>query len=308
MYRKIFSYRKIESINRKYIERKIEYDILELSWPAEFKTPFDNNNTAYAIHYMPKLNRRNRSIILIPGLHSSANFERGVARGLAKSGFDAFVYILPYHMMRTPKGYSNGAIYLSTQFELSGGAFLQTVKETRALADITPGEEKGLFGISLGGIISHILMGIDNRFTAGVTVSSGGNINRVLWTGLIGWAIKRELKRRGATERDYINIQKRFKSFLDDVRKGNWRKPDYPWFLFDPLTYAHLNHPRNILMFNGLFDLVIPLKSILELKNALGCRNFVILPSGHLTMLPFSIYIYFYLRDFFINWDDKIKN
>ncbi len=307
MFKEIFKYKKIKKTKKRLLEKKWDYDIMELLWDSPIKTKFEENNTCYSLVYRPKLRRRERSIILIPGLRSSVFYEKGMARIFAKSGFDAYIYILPYHLKRTPSGYKNGELYLSSKLELSGDAFFQSITEVMALADITPGREKGLFGISLGGILTHILMGIDDRFTGGVTVSAGGNINRILWTGLLGWVVKREVKRRGATEKDYRETLKKFDDFLRDIRKGNWREPDYPWFLIDPLTYAHLNHPRNVLMFNGLFDPIIPLKSIFELKNDIGTHFFVLLPAGHFSILLFCFYIFLSSIDFFIKWDRAVR-
>jgi hypothetical protein len=299
MYRKIFRYKKIDRLNKRYLRRGREYDVIELSWPSALKTLYEENNTAYALQYRPKLNRRGKSVVILPGLRSRAFCEKGIATSLAKAGFDSFVYILPYHMKRTPDGYKNGELFLSTNLPLSGSAFLQTIKEIRALGDFCPGKEIGLFGISLGAVIMHILMGIDDRFSAGIAISSGGNINRVLWEGFVGIAIKRLLKGRGVTDTDYIDTLKKFNEFLRDFRKDGWRRPDFPWFIIDPLTYSHLNYPRKVVMVNGICDPIIPLQSVFELSRALGNPPLILLPAGHLLMYPFYVFLLFYTRDFF---------
>lgn len=299
MYRKLFKYRHPQKIYRKLLGKKRDYDILELSWSSALKTKYEENNKSYAILYRPKRNRRNKSIIVVPGLRSTALCERGISIFLAKNGFDCYIFVLPYHHKRTPEGYKNGELFLSTDLFLSGSALLQSIKEIRTLADFCEGERVGIVGVSLGGFLTHILMGVDNRFKAGIAISSGGNLNRILWEGFVGIAIKRLLRKSGVTDSDYLKILERFKTFIEDAINDNWRKPDFPWFLIDPLTYAHLNQPRNIVMFNGIIDPVIPMKAVLELWDAMGKPKLFLIPAGHLLVYPFYLLIIFYSINFF---------
>lgn len=299
MYRKLFKYNYPQKIYKKFLSGKSDYDILELSWSSAFKTKYEENNRSYSILYRPRCMRRNKSVIVVPGLRSTALCERGIAIFLAKNGFDCYIFMLPYHHKRTPRGYKNGELFLSTDLFLSGSALLQSIKEIRALADLCEGEKVGIIGISLGGFLTHILMGVDNRFKAGIAISSGGNLNRILWEGFVGIAIKRLLRGRGVEDRDYIKTLEKFNNFIEDAKRDIWRKPDFPWFLIDPLTYAHLNHPRNVVMFNGIIDPVIPLKAVLGLWSAIGKPKLFLLPAGHLLVYPFYLFIIFYSINFF---------
>ncbi|MCK4225425.1 hypothetical protein KAX29_00875 [candidate division WOR-3 bacterium] len=96
-----------------------------------------------------------------------------------------------------------------------------------------------------------------------------------------------------------FHTKKKFNEFLRDFRKDGWRRPDFPWFIIDPLTYSHLNYPRKVVMVNGICDPVIPLQSVFELRRALGNPPLILLPAGHLLMYPFYVFLLFYTRDFF---------
>ncbi|GAH51181.1 unnamed protein product, partial [marine sediment metagenome] len=87
---------------------------------------------------------------------------------------------------------------------------------------------------------------------------------------------------------DYLRALEEFESFLLKIRKtGSIPEPKWHWFLLDPLTYAFFNKPRKVLMINGLCDLIIPRRSVLELNRALDGLEMLWLPASH-----FTIYIF----------------
>lgn len=61
-------------------------------------------------------------------------------------------------------------------------------------------------------------------------------------------------------------------------------------FLYDPLTYLENLKEKNVLMINGLFDMIIPFYSVLEIKRYLKNCRILWYPGTHLTLkyfLPF---------------------
>jgi hypothetical protein len=143
-------------------------------------------------------------------------------------------------------------------------------------------------------------MGVDERYAAGVSVLGGGNINRMIWQGVMGRGIVRFLHTKGITKRHFFEVLKDYDSFLEEIRRtGEIPEPKWEWYWLDPLTYAHRNNPRNVLMFNGFFDIIIPRSSVIELHRALGEPKLVWLPTGHFTIALFQTMIMKRSLDFF---------
>jgi pimeloyl-ACP methyl ester carboxylesterase len=274
-------------VHRSPVSATSDFKTVEITFPSPVKTDFSENNTVYALHYIPLRKRKGLAIHVLHGWGArEARYEKGVCAALARNGFDSCLLSLPYHMKRTPRGAASGSHFFSTQLERSGHAFQQGVIDARCLGDlmIAEGMKLGCFGMSMGAILLHLLMGVDERFGIGVSVLGGGNINRMVWQGLMGRAIVKFLRTRGVSKRDFYEILEDYKFFLEEIaRTGEIPEPKWEWYLLDPLSYAHRNRPRRVLMFNGYFDPIIPRASVIELHQALGQPKLVWLPTEHFT-------------------------
>jgi len=268
------------------------YCLERVEYPSPLKTPYDENNRAYAFHYIPKQGRRMLAVVKLHGLGvRTIRSEQFFYRILLRSGFDAVLFVLPYHLERTPKGTRSGTYFFSLERERSFNAFRQAVLDLRCLADYLTGRglSLGICGTSLGAILLNTLMGVDGRYEIGVSVSGGGNINRIVWEGLMGRFVKSFLKSRGVKEDHYLDMLEEFRSFLAEIRnRGEIPRPKWEWWLLDPLTFAHLNRPRRVLLFNGLFDLIVPRSCAQELSSALGGVEICWLPASHFSIGLFA--------------------
>jgi len=293
-------------VNRTDLGCSSDYAVQEISFQSPVKTDFIENNTVYALHHIPTGRRKGLCILVLHGWAArKAKYERAVCVSLARHGFDSCLLSLPYHMKRTPPGTSSGKYFFSPQLERSGHAFQQAIIDARCFGDIMSeqGMTLGCFGLSMGAIVLNLLMGVDERFRIGVSILGGGNISRMVWQGVMGRGIVRFLRTKGITKRHFYEVLQDYDAFLEETRRtGDIAEPKWEWYLLDPLTYAHRNSPRRVLMFNGFFDFIIPRASVVELHEALGKPKLIWLPTEHFSVAFFQSMIMKQSLDFFDNY------
>lgn len=299
----VFPKGKVTNYREESFKNFLDIKIDRITFNSTFPLNNPNNDRVVAYHYQTSGKRSTKAIVIIHGWKSiSLIFEKLSAFILAKMGFHTFLFILPFHFDRTPSNSKSGEHYFTLDQHSSSNAFKQTVVDLQNLADIIikKGYIPGIMGSSLGGVALNTLMGIDRRYVCGVSILGGGNIHRIVWEGLLGRFVVAYLKKQGITKKDYIQTLQDFNLFLKQVEKSKTiPAPKFHWFLLDPLTYAPFNHPRKVLMINGLFDMIIPRKSVLELYTALGKPEIVWLPAFHLTILIFTPLILIKIIHFF---------
>ena len=306
MVRDPYVYTFTEEVRKQDLKGTSGYTLKEISFESPVATDFPENNTVYALHHIPTCRRRGLAIVVLHGWGArEARYERGVCVRLARHGFDSCLLSLPYHMKRTPTGTTSGRYFFSTKLERSGHALHQAIIDSRCLGDVMlrEGLSLGCFGMSMGAIVLNLLMGVDERFEVGASVLGGGNINRMIWQGMMGRGIVRFLRTRGITKKDFREVLRDYSAFLERIREtGEIPEPRWEWYYLDPLTYAHRNHPRRVIMFNGFFDLIIPRMSVVELHKALGEPKLVWFPTEHFTIAFFQTMIMRRILEFFSDY------
>lgn len=263
------------------------------NFPSTVKTSYLENNTVYLYLYQPSLKMKAPCVLLIHSwLEKEGGYTEYIAHTLAKNNIVSCVMALPYHMRRAPKGTRSGSLFLTTDIEYSIQSVRQAIIDLRCSLDYLINFEEvdpsriGLVGLSLGAIIMHTLMGVDERIKAGVSILGGGNLNDIVAKGVATIPLIIQGIMKGVRYHHYKRVREDFANFLREVREeGDIErvKPAWEWFLLDPLVYAHLNHPRRVLFINGIFDFVIPMWCVRSLWNALGKPPIIWLPTSHFT-------------------------
>lgn len=161
--------------------------------------------------------------------------------------------------------------------------FAEAVRDARRLLDwletrpeIDP-ERIGVAGISVGSLMACLLHANDPRISASVLALSGGGLSELLYE---------------SHERDVRHFRKRMveKYELDSFDKfQSWVEPYVA--SVDPSNFAAALDPRSVLLISGRFDHVIPPARSQELWAALGQPEWVKLPTGHYTAIPFLWYV-----------------
>lgn len=290
------------------LEEHSGYDVLKLSYKSPVKTIYDENNEVISYVYKPKKECK-RVIILLHYLFEKVRLtQRILSLYFVAHNFCAVQFTLPYHLERTPEGYSSGELFLTSDPHQNFEAYRQAVIDLRVLADFLNFREIdkiGITGISLGALVLNTLMGVDSRFKAGVPIAGGGELHYIVGKGLkkkyVRDAYMKRTKRK-TEEEAFKELDDLFHDYLKRVWKtGIVEEPPEgeEWFLIDPMTYAKFNYPRKILMINGAIDSVMPKKAVLEFREAVGNPPIEWLPSMHTTTALLLPVVFGKMHEFF---------
>ncbi|MCM8829944.1 MAG: alpha/beta hydrolase family protein [Candidatus Omnitrophica bacterium] len=297
-----YQYTKVKEFNYTIKEKVDLYTKGILSFPSAFTSGDILNDTVSVDIFQPRGKENWPAVILLHSLRENRNGPtEWLAKKLVKNGFGAYLLHLPYHINRAGGKNRNGSLFITADVNHSVNAYRQSVIDIMTLCDWLEKREEvtsiGITGLSLGAIILNTVMGIDNRIKAGVSILGGGNIHYIFTRSVVTLPLVIYGIFHGLKIRDYKKVSKDYVRYLREVRKtDDIEKVPCPWlwFLLDPLTYAHLNQPRNVLMVNARFDLIIPYRAALQLWEALGRPEIIWLPSTHITATFFHPTILYY--------------
>lgn len=225
-------------------------------------------------------------VVFLHGLGARRlSFWDSQAAGLAARGFPTLLVCLPHLCERTPPGERQGYAYMSTHARLALPAYEQAVADTRAALDwlltdspCASGGHDGsgrasIVGVSLGALVSVITAALEPRFASVVPMLGGGDLDLVVFRGSYRTPVRRELRDARIRLENRRNARRIYEAYLDEVRRAGSPldvRPDFHFFLFDPLTFASTLRARPVLMVNGILDPVMPRAAALQLWRELG--------------------------------------
>lgn len=316
-----------------YQRRPVDYRILEqkklswahrtfLSFPTNFPTEYEENNTVYVEYYWPIVRddgHPTRPVPLAVFLHGwSGNmyFGRRFARDLAELGLATLLVYQPFQRRRTPPvlkrthGFRPAADQALKVFRLSVIDVRTALDLALSFSDVDP-QRVFIGGVSLGALVGSLVLAVDERFKAGFFLLGGGDLPLIAGRGFITGTLRRraladELKqqiktsletrqipeplRQGQTLYEFLRqLQERgLKAFADAPETAS----------FDPLSYAEQLRGKPILMINARFDRVIPTQATREFWEALGRPLLYRYPVGHFTLALFYRSLRRRVRDF----------
>jgi len=248
--------------------------------PARYK----GNNTAWGEYFCPLGVEHAPLAILLHGMGDlSAIPCKLLARALVKRGLACFILYLVFHSSRMPEGVKNRLPVLTPEEWFEG--YQVSVIDVRQVVDWASSREEinreqiTVMGISFGGFISAIAMGVDRRIKAGVFLVSGGNSEKMMWL-CRSRSFKREYSR---TEAEYNDLQSSYAQYLSEIVEKGFENvnPTRKSFLTDPMTFASCLRERPVLMVNALWDEFIPRKAALDFWEACGKPEIVWYPATH---------------------------
>jgi dienelactone hydrolase len=253
-----------------------------IQFPAGIKTRYIGDNCIRGEYYQPRGADPTPLVILVHGMGDlSAIPCRLLARSFAKRKIACFVLYLVTHSIRVPASMKDRIYDLTADewfetYQLSVTDIRQVIDWASKRPEIDP-HKVAVFGISLGGFLSTIAMGVDRRIKAGVIMVSGGNTEKM------GRSTKHKAYRNQRSEAEYQQIQRSYTDYLTQVAERGFENVIAPQksFLTDPLTYASYLRERPLLMMNAVRDKYIPRDSALDLWQAAGKPNIRWFPTGH---------------------------
>jgi dienelactone hydrolase len=253
-----------------------------IQFPAGIKTHYIGDNCVKGEYYQPQGVHTTPLVILVHGMGDlSAIPCRLLARALAKRKIACFVLYLVTHSVRVPQSMKNRIRVLTADewfeiYQLSVTDIRQVIDWASKRSELDT-REVAVFGISLGGFLSAIAMGIDRRIKAGVIVVSGGNVEKM------ARLTKNKTYQNQRSEEEYQQIQRSYADYLTEVAEKGFENviPPRQSFLTDPLTYASYLRERPVLMMNASRDKYIAQDATLDFWQACGKPTIRWFPTGH---------------------------
>ena len=255
-----------------------------VDFPTAHSNSYPEQNTALGQYYQPLGVSPVPLVILVHGMGDlSLTPLKLLARALADRGIASFILQLVLHSSRHPEVIHQRFPNLTSEEWLEANR--TSVIELRQIADWAKTraeineKQLALLGISLGGFISAIAMGLDHRFGAGVLIVTGGNSAKIAHLSRLA-GIRRGYQR---TEAEYREMQRQYLDYLDEVveRGPENVSPLNQHYLTDPLTYAHFLKGRPVLMLNARWDEAVPRESTLDFWEASGRPEISWFPASH---------------------------
>jgi len=259
-----------------------------LHYAVQFQSALDTGYAENSIikgeYYWPRVEHKTALAILVHGMGDHSVIPcRLLTHSLLKREVACFIPYLTIHSKRIPKAMRANMPYLTPpewfqSYQVSVVDIRQIIDWAYSRTELDTKQITTL-GISFGGFVSAIAMGIDKRIKAGIFIVTGGNSSKISWLS----KDSQYRKRYPRTESEYLEIQSSYARYLKDTSDKGLDNvtPDNQSFLTDPLTFARYLKGRPILMINALWDRYIPRETVTELWQACGQPAIKWIPSGH---------------------------
>ncbi|MGD0352340.1 MAG: alpha/beta hydrolase family protein [Dehalococcoidia bacterium] len=250
-----------------------------VKFPVARPTGYKENNVAYGEYYQPRRGANWPLAILVHGWGDRSVIPcRLLARDLTKKGIASFILYLVFHQRRMPYVIRERLPNLTPEEWFEG--YQTSVIDIRQIVDWA-GKNKDInkdhiavIGISLGGIISAISMGVDERIAAGVIFVAGGNYQGRAWL---------RKTEPDHSEAEYSRSQNFYNRYLNEVAEKGIEEvtPSQQSYLTDPVTFATYLRQRPLLMLNAMWDERIPKQGTIDFWEACGKPEIKWYPATH---------------------------
>lgn len=252
-------------VNLILFKRTKDFSEYWVTFPSPVVSENENLNTVKCYYFTPVGKGLKFPAVVVLHTWGAAKVtnEKRIGQALAREGIASLVLVFPYHMDRRVKG----QVMITADVEHTVQATRQAILDIRRAGDWLCSQKDvdcarlGVAGISLGGILTHLVMGVDERFKVGVSILGGGNVAKIIWKGWITRKIKKRISRQGYT----------LPALEEKMR------------LIDPGTFSSRNRPRKVFMINSLYDFVIPRSVVKDLWEQLGHPRILWLTADHFT-------------------------
>ena len=257
----------------------LHYDV---DFPVAKPTPHQKHNTVLGEYLQPPGAGIFPLAILVHGWGDRSLMPcRMLARDLVKNGFACFILRTIFHTDRMDEEIKKRQPRLTGDEWFEG--YQTSVIDVRQVVDWAStnkqidGSRIALIGVSLGGIISTIAMGIDERIKAGIIIVAGGNYENSNWL---------KMTDRKLTKEEYLKREQAYQHYLIEVAQKGFEnvEPSRRSYLTDPVTFAGRLCGKPLLMINATLDERIPKRATIDLWEACGKPQINWIPGTHSTV------------------------
>lgn len=190
------------------VDRDDEIEEYSLSFPSALTTEYKNNNTVPLSVFLPR--ERTGSVPVVVILHywgaRDLRTERIMARELALKGIASTVVTLPYHLQRTPPGYSSGELAIRPDPDSLIATMTQCVLDVRRTVDWVQTRSEfdanriGVSGVSLGALVASYVYAVDTRIYRASLLLGGVDLAHILWNSSLITRDRDKLRKLGYDE------------------------------------------------------------------------------------------------------------
>jgi dienelactone hydrolase len=240
-----------------------EFTVWNVTFPSPVETPVAANNTVHCEYYQTSQPGRRPAVIVLHILGGDFPLSRLFCNALAQRGISALFVKMPYYGPRRDPDSPRRMVSPDARATVAGmtQAVLDIRRATAWLASRPENdpEQLGIFGISLGGIMSCLAAANEPRLGSACLLLAGGDVSQVAWDSLELRGMQEKLLARGSSREE----------FIETIRT------------VDPVTYAAAARGKRILMLNASADEVIPRACTESLWKALGQPKIEWYNGGH---------------------------
>lgn len=230
-------------------------------WPSPWPGDEAENNRARSLYWPGPRGPRAPTVLVFHALMSASDFGyRRLAQWFHRRGWNVVFPHLPYHYSRTPPGYWNGELAMTSHLIRNSRGLQQAVAEARQILQHLRGqgcETFGLLGTSYGGWVAGLLASLepDLRFTA--LIQPIVDPEPAIWENPAATLIRQQIEARGVTR-------------FHVARHREWVAP-----------IAKAPASGHSLLTLGFYDRISPPGWIRLLANAWQAQRVVEVPQGH---------------------------
>ena len=241
------------------VERVGDY----LEWRSPVQTEFPENQTARARLFLSEKGFRAPTVILLHALMSANDLGyRRIAAQLNRRGWNAALMHLPYHYSRVPRGYSNGALALTSNLPQNAETLRQAVTEVRQLMEYFRRNgcpDFGMIGTSYGGWVGALVSFLEREFRFVTLLQPIADIEHAIWESPASSMIRRALVTAG-------------------IEKGVTRRHAH---LTSPLDGRPACEGKCVLIVAGTYDTITPPAVLQRLAGVWPDSQFTLVEQGH---------------------------
>jgi dienelactone hydrolase len=219
-------------------DNRESYNQLKINFPSSVKTGNQHVDEVSAVYNPVK--GSDSALIVLHGFTMNKDGFLSVGDVLNQFGISSYHMDLPYHGERGIKGVGYESFDFSPEDIRRG--LEQTVSDISQSIDyleLLGNKNIGIAGYSLGGIVTLLSMGLDERLQQGLAFYAGGDIADLIMNSPISQEIADGLRKRGVTYEDLSET-------LEEV---------------EPCKYARNIGSDRLYMQNGKSDNIVPPKN-----------------------------------------------
>lgn len=255
----------------------------EVSFTSACPTDYSHLDTVTGEYCLPDTDSKPPLVLLVHGVGDTSTIPcRLLSGALAKSGIASLTLTMPIHSRRLPAEMKKDFYQLSAQdwfnlYRISVINIRQALDWAESRRELDS-RHMGIAGISFGGYVSAIALGVEQRLRAGALLFTGGNLEKLART-----RSSRKYARYDVTEELYRKNQSRYMAYVAEVAARGFENVSPPQlgYLFDPYTFTPELKTKPLLMMNARWDEYFPRDAVTDFWQASGKPRQVWLPSGH---------------------------